>query len=182
MQIHSLDHIAIKPVTNYDWCTLKLLANYYFQKGERRTPNAIPVSPRLTQLVNLDRLLLLLLLLMLLTLTLPSVLHPFVRANCCNEITAKFSVCCIIKKFEKLLPKPGNSQCRVAAHAVPNTPRACQHLFWSWPTSYYKPAVMRRLQFLHDWQPNSPYRVRKQLLLLLLLLLLWLIPLAQNPP
>lgn len=38
-----------------------------------------------------------------------------VRANCCNEITTKFSVCCIIKKFEKLLPKPGNNQRRATA-------------------------------------------------------------------
>jgi len=36
--------------------------------------------------------------------------RPAVLANCCNEITTKFSVCCIIKKFEKLLPKPGNNQ------------------------------------------------------------------------
>lgn len=85
--------------------------------------------------------------------------RPAVLANCCNEITTKFSVCCIIKKFEKLLPKPGNNQeassLRHSAscfHPQAARPSSCCVLL----ANYYKPAVMRRLQFLHDWQPNSP--------------------------
>lgn len=84
-----------------------------------------------------------------------------VRANCCNEITTKFSVCCIIKKFEKLLPKPGNNQRRAATTPFPCLSSCCSS-YYCRPTSYYKPAVMQRLQFLHDWQPNNPCQVRKQ--------------------
>lgn len=76
--------------------------------------------------------------------------RPVVLTNCCNEITAKFSVCCIIKKFEKLLPKLGNCQpLQLLRPALPH----CLPL-----ANCYKPTVMRRLQFLHDWQPNSQER------------------------